>query len=329
MSNSFDPTHLVSEFLQAIGPNLDQIPPPFDLPERGRCPTIPLSFGLLGKLAQLSEVEEAVTNRFIARHEEIIQEFTSRGLSNSTARDATLRQLWLEEEQERSTTRERWYCGLSVEERYAFNRQCLTRSGPLFAQLIPEGIPSHQHGACARLALEVAELARRHRKRRSAIETSLYDRGLARRTVSSGDVKHVNDNKQPILSGALKRADDDKENAISRLIERWWREMSHDEPTTSKPMPPSEAPPPSEFPEWDDTERVLRFRGQECKRFKKTAPHQVKVLNAFQEEGWPNAISDPLPKGKLAKTIESLNMRLQHIKFSLNGAADGILWQPL
>ena len=71
------------------------------------------------------------------------------------------------------------------------------------------------------------------------------------------------------------------------------------------------------------------FRGRECKRFAKPAPNQEKVLAAFQEENWPDAIDDPLPFGKLATTVESLNDRLQHIKFTLNGAGTGVCWQPV
>jgi len=45
----------------------------------------------------------------------------------------------------------------------------------------------------------------------------------------------------------------------------------------------------------------------------------------FQEEEWPDAIDDPLRPGKLATTVESLNNRLQQIRFSLNGAVPGFV----
>ncbi|HEV3436966.1 MAG TPA: hypothetical protein VG122_06385 [Gemmata sp.] len=84
---------------------------------------------------------------------------------------------------------------------------------------------------------------------------------------------------------------------------------------------------PREKPHWDATARVLYYLGQECKRFKKNAPDQEKILAAFEEEGWPEAIDDPLPGNKLARTVESLNDRLHHIKFRLNGAGRGVCWQ--
>jgi hypothetical protein len=63
-----------------------------------------------------------------------------------------------------------------------------------------------------------------------------------------------------------------------------------------------------------------------CKQYKKQAANQVKVLQAFEEEGWPDAIFDPLARGKLARTVESLNDRLEHIKFGLNGDETGVCW---
>jgi hypothetical protein len=85
-------------------------------------------------------------------------------------------------------------------------------------------------------------------------------------------------------------------------------------------------PPARVVPVWEETARRLLFRGQVCKQFRRPAKNQETVLAAFQEENWPNAIDDPLPDGKLARTVESLNDRLQHIKFNLNGAGTGVSW---
>src|SRR5262249_30455008 len=57
------------------------------------------------------------------------------------------------------------------------------------------------------------------------------------------------------------------------------------------------ATPTRETPDWEGTARVLRFQGRECKRFRKPASHQEKILSAFQEENWPEGILDPLPTG--------------------------------
>jgi hypothetical protein len=92
---------------------------------------------------------------------------------------------------------------------------------------------------------------------------------------------------------------------------------------------PDSTPAHQAVPVWEGTSRRLMFRGQECKRFRRPAPDQEKILAAFQEEGWPEAIDDPLTSGKLSRTVESLNDRLQHIKFSLNGANTGVCWRAV
>jgi hypothetical protein len=85
--------------------------------------------------------------------------------------------------------------------------------------------------------------------------------------------------------------------------------------------------PHSDRPVWDATVRVLRFRGEVCKQYKRPAPDQEKILEAFQEDGWPDGIDDPLTPGKLATTVELLNKRLRHIRFCLNGNCAGVVWR--
>jgi hypothetical protein len=94
-------------------------------------------------------------------------------------------------------------------------------------------------------------------------------------------------------------------------------------------LTPTTETPKAETPEWNGTERVLRFRGQECKRFRRPAPDQETVLRTFEEDRWPGGIDDPLTPGKLANAVESLNDRLKHIRFELNGTGDGVRWYPV
>ncbi|VTS01500.1 Uncharacterized protein OS=Rhodopirellula maiorica SM1 GN=RMSM_02710 PE=4 SV=1 [Gemmata massiliana] len=88
-----------------------------------------------------------------------------------------------------------------------------------------------------------------------------------------------------------------------------------------------------ERPVWDKTARALRFGDFVCKRFKRPAPSQEVLLDVFQEEGWPDAIDNPFPpsKGtrKLDNAIDSLNNRLEHIRFHLNGSNTGAYWEPV
>jgi hypothetical protein len=56
------------------------------------------------------------------------------------------------------------------------------------------------------------------------------------------------------------------------------------------------------------------------------AVNVVKVLDAFEEENWPERIDDPLDPGKLAESIRSLNVNLTAIQFVRDGTGGGIYW---
>ncbi len=49
-------------------------------------------------------------------------------------------------------------------------------------------------------------------------------------------------------------------------------------------------------PKWDCLRQELRLGDLLVKRFKVRAPNQERVLSAFEEEGWPACIDDPLPR---------------------------------
>ena len=87
-------------------------------------------------------------------------------------------------------------------------------------------------------------------------------------------------------------------------------------------------------PVWDTKRRELRFGNVIVKRFKWPAANQEQVLQAFQEEGWPAKIDDPLPpdpsicpKRRLHDTIKCLNRRQINgaIKFRGDGTGQGVL----
>ncbi|MGE4002324.1 MAG: hypothetical protein AB7I48_19115, partial [Planctomycetaceae bacterium] len=67
-------------------------------------------------------------------------------------------------------------------------------------------------------------------------------------------------------------------------------------------------------PVWDSIRHELLLDGRIVKRFKQHSPNQEAVLTAFQEEGWPGGVLDPLtpipkqdPKQRLRDTIKNLN----------------------
>jgi hypothetical protein len=90
------------------------------------------------------------------------------------------------------------------------------------------------------------------------------------------------------------------------------------------------------LPNWNAEIRELRLDGKLVKRFKWQAINQEIVLRAFQEEGWPARIDDPLPpqpaqdsKRRLSDTIKCLNRKQtsERIHFRGDGTGEGIIWE--
>lgn len=89
-------------------------------------------------------------------------------------------------------------------------------------------------------------------------------------------------------------------------------------------------------PRWDAVRRELSVDGQMVKRFRQPAPNQEAVLTAFEEEGWPPRIYDPLSpqagldqKRRLHETIKTLNRRrlARVIRFCGDGTGEGVFWE--
>lgn len=102
-----------------------------------------------------------------------------------------------------------------------------------------------------------------------------------------------------------------------------------------------DAPPPRVesaacLPSWDDQRRVLRVGERIVKKFRVPCPCQEAILAAFEEEGWPPAIDDPLrphpeqnAKRRLRDTIKGLNMCQINSILSFRGDGSGtrVLWE--
>jgi hypothetical protein len=89
-------------------------------------------------------------------------------------------------------------------------------------------------------------------------------------------------------------------------------------------------------PVWDRARRELRVGQVVVKRFKQPAGNQELVLQAFEEEGWPPRIDDPLPpvsnqdgKRRLQSTIWNLNRSREARLIRFEGGGDGqsICWR--
>jgi hypothetical protein len=92
----------------------------------------------------------------------------------------------------------------------------------------------------------------------------------------------------------------------------------------------------TELPAWDAARHVLSFAGHIVKRYKWRATNQELILSAFQEEGWPVRIDDPLKpspvvhaKRRLSDTIKCLNRNqlLKLIQFRGDGRGQGVTWE--
>jgi hypothetical protein len=86
-------------------------------------------------------------------------------------------------------------------------------------------------------------------------------------------------------------------------------------------------------PRWDANRRSLWLGDRELKRYRRPSPNAEKILAAFEEEGWPPRIDDPLARGKLKDTLQDLNeaiknetIRRHFLRFEGDGTGKGILW---
>jgi hypothetical protein len=89
-------------------------------------------------------------------------------------------------------------------------------------------------------------------------------------------------------------------------------------------------------PWWDRDRREVRLAGILVKQFKSPAPNQEAILAAFEEEGWPPRIDDPIspqfgqdPKRRLHDTINALNrnQKTRLIDFLGDGSGQGVRWE--
>ncbi len=89
-------------------------------------------------------------------------------------------------------------------------------------------------------------------------------------------------------------------------------------------------------PRWDRATRVLSLGSSVVKRFRMRARNQETIVAAFEEEGWPHRIDDPLPpredlepKYRLHFTIQSLNegQPVHLIRFFGDGTGEGVCWE--
>jgi hypothetical protein len=96
-------------------------------------------------------------------------------------------------------------------------------------------------------------------------------------------------------------------------------------------------PKPSNLvPHWDSDDRKLYVGDLVVKEFRVLSPNQEAILSAFEEEGWPHYVDDPLPpapdqnpKHRLRDTIKWLNSNQKNhlIRFRGDGTGERIRWE--
>jgi hypothetical protein len=91
-------------------------------------------------------------------------------------------------------------------------------------------------------------------------------------------------------------------------------------------------------PVWEAKTGELWWKGKCIKCYRNDAANQRQVLDAFEEQGWPSRIDDPLPrepgvnaKDRLRETIKGLNRSQspRQLWFRGDGTALGIRWEPV
>ena len=83
-------------------------------------------------------------------------------------------------------------------------------------------------------------------------------------------------------------------------------------------------------PEWDPARGELWLGGKIIRRARITKkPTNIRlILNAFQTQGWPTNIKNPLTRGveQLHETLRSLNDKLSGLKFHAAGGGQEVFW---
>ena len=113
------------------------------------------------------------------------------------------------------------------------------------------------------------------------------------------------------------------------------RTWSHGLPATTG-APPNPVESRTGLPSWDNQRRVLHVGGRIVKKYRVPSLCQEAILAAFEEEGWPPAVDDPLsplaeldPKRRLRDIIKGLNASQTNclLHFRGDGTGTRILWE--
>ena len=93
-----------------------------------------------------------------------------------------------------------------------------------------------------------------------------------------------------------------------------------------------------DIPHWDATCKRLNWGTELLKEFRKPAPNQTLILDAFEEQRWLARMDDPLPpepgldpKRRLGDTIKNLNRNIGRrlLSFHVTDSGCAVCWKKL
>ena len=98
---------------------------------------------------------------------------------------------------------------------------------------------------------------------------------------------------------------------------------------TIEDQPQKKRPLPKKRPRWDHGSRKLWFGKTLCLQYKRSAPKQELLLQAFEELNGNESIDDPLPQGTLRDTLKHLQQRLRQspLVIEADGTGKGVRWK--
>jgi hypothetical protein len=110
------------------------------------------------------------------------------------------------------------------------------------------------------------------------------------------------------------------------------------DPALASPTPGVAPQQPETLPLWCADRQELHYGGLLVKKFKQPAANQTTILAAFQEEGWPARIDNPLPPTRETDGAERLHDAIKKLnqcqvnpllRFHGDGTGQGVTWESV
>jgi hypothetical protein len=85
-------------------------------------------------------------------------------------------------------------------------------------------------------------------------------------------------------------------------------------------------------PHWDRQNKRLWYKDDVCYEYKRTAPTQFEILDAFEAAGWVEAVGNPFQNdissgNQLGDTLKALRRRVRHSPIDFERDSGRIKWR--